>query len=116
LSKIKMLKSLDFTQRSIVYHYRIISKYKNYLVKERFWGLMLSPLMVVTIVIIYHHVFGRTESVWDFFSRHYLLYIFGFVVSIVVSLLLYQKLHFKPVRKIQDDLNDLEDLEDEKYS
>ncbi len=109
--KHKMLTSLDLNMNNLTQTAGTIERFRLFIIKERLATLILSPVIIVSTVIVFVKWLLRmdVQDLPDIFLPRMII---GSVLMIIVQLLLYKYLYFDTIKNIKANLAEIEKFRD----
>ena len=105
----RLLKGIDFSTMTVKEVSSRILKYHNLVKKAEFFGIILFIIYMAIWYVLYYKLIFGDEIMWPFIIVMGSVYIGG-IISLPI---LYKKLYYKNIHKINESLKELEEFEQE---
>lgn len=103
----RLLKGIDYSTMSVKEVSTRILKYKQIIQKAEFYGLIVFIVYMAIWYFLYYKLWFGDQIMWSFIIFMSVIYISG----IIAIPLLYKKLYYKNINKINENLKELEEFE-----
>lgn len=110
--KIKLLTKVDFGINTVTDAAQRVQQLRLLIVKERLSALILTPFYLGSLFIVFVKWIHRVDLMDNFHHMHMLLFVvlFASIISIGVSLYIYQRLYFNSFKSILSNLKEIEEF------